>query len=88
MVRLAHTIVLLTAVCLSVTVAAAQSQARSSEDPVVLLAEAQAINGFWGDTLKPWHLKANYEMYDGNSQVTATGVFEEWWVAPDKWKRN
>jgi hypothetical protein len=88
MVRLVHTIVLIAAY-LSGTVAAAQSQAaHSSENPVVLLTEAQSMNGFWGDTLKPWHLKANYEIYDANNQVTATGVFEEWWGAPDTWKRS
>jgi TonB family protein len=57
-------------------------------DPVQLLTVAHEVNGLAGDDLKPWHLKANYDVLDKNNKVIATGVFEEWWAAKDKWRRS
>ena len=54
----------------------------------MLLATACASNGLAGEELKPWHLKAAYEIFDVRQKVTGTGVFEEWWAAKDKWKRS
>jgi TonB family protein len=58
------------------------------KDPEALLAAARASNGLEGDDLKPWHLKATYDVFDPYGKPLATGVFEEWWAGKDKWKRS
>lgn len=58
------------------------------KDPDALFAAALANNGLASDDLKPWHLKASYDILDHTNEVIATGVFEEWWAAKDKWKRS
>jgi Gram-negative bacterial TonB protein C-terminal len=74
----------MTAACISLSTAGAQSD----KDPLVLLAQVQATNGFSGDSLKPWHLKANYEVYNAANKIVATGVFEEWWLSQYHWRRS
>lgn len=32
--------------------------------------------------LKPWHLKASYQLYDDNGDATEHGSYEYWWVSP------
>jgi hypothetical protein len=81
-------VLLMTAAYISVSAAGAQSANPDSSNPLALLAQVQATNGFSGDSLKPWHLKANYELYDASSKVIATGVFEEWWLSQYHWRRS
>jgi TonB family protein len=38
--------------------------------------------------LQPWHLKASYDLFDDDGKPLAKGLFEEWWVAKDKWKQS
>lgn len=79
---------LMTAACISVSAAGAQSANPDANNPLALLAQVQATNGFSGDSLKPWHLKANYELSDATNKIVATGVFEEWWLSQDHWRRS
>ena len=76
--------------CVCVLAAGAQAPmaAPNLKDADALFAAALASNGLVGDDLKPWHLKASYDILDRNNKVIATGVFEEWWAAKDKWKRS
>jgi Gram-negative bacterial TonB protein C-terminal len=78
----------MTAACISVSAAGAQSANSDSTNPLALLAQVQATNGFSGDSLKPWHLKANYELYDAANKIVARGVFEEWWLSQHHWRRS
>jgi hypothetical protein len=77
-------VLLMTAAGISFLTAGAQSD----KDLLALLVQVQATNGFSGDSLKPWHLKANYELYDANNKFIATGVFEEWWLSQHHWRRS
>src|ERR1700722_14131944 len=77
-------VLLMTAACISVSTAGAQAD----RDLLAQLAQVQATNGFSGDSLKPWHLKANYELYDAANKFVARGVFEEWWLSQDHWRRS
>jgi Gram-negative bacterial TonB protein C-terminal len=88
MKRLLNSVLLMTGACISFSMAAAQSSIPDSNNLVALLAEVQATNGFSGDTLKPWHLKANYELYDATDKIIGKGVFEEWWGAQNQWRRS
>lgn len=66
----------------------AQTPTPDLKKPDALFAAGLASNGLVGDDLKPWHLKANYDIFDKKNTIIATGVFEEWWAAKDKWKRS
>jgi TonB family protein len=50
------------------------------KDPAALLALAAQQNGLEGPGLKPWHIKASYQLYDAKGNPTAKGTFEEWWA--------
>lgn len=43
-------------------------------------------------TLKPWHLKATYEIFDSDSQPKVQGTYEHWWASPkvyrNTWSRS
>jgi len=69
--------------------AAAQTQTPilDLKDPVALLAAARATNGLEGDGIKPWHLKASYELFDDGGKPLGQGLFEEWWAAKNKYRQ-
>ena len=52
-------------------------------DPRVLIAEARPLYDFADATLKPWHLKASYQLYDDKGNPGEQGTFEYWWASPD-----
>ena len=58
------------------------------KDPGTLMALAEKANGLGDPGLKPWHLKVSYDIFDGQDKLTGSGIFEEWWMAKDKWKRT
>ncbi len=74
--------------CMLAAGAQAPMAAPNLKDADALFAAAAESNGLYGDDLKPWHVKANYDILDHTNKVIATGVFEEWWAAKDKWKRS
>jgi hypothetical protein len=52
--------------------------------PDVLYASVFRSQGLDFPQVKPWHLKAHYSLLkDGKME---TGTFEEWWIAPQKYK--
>lgn len=55
-------------------------------DPKERLRLAMQRNGLAGNGLKPWHLKADYEVFDVNGKSATTGTFEAWWVSDTKYK--
>ena len=73
-------------VCSFVSLAVCQTPQLTPDfnNPDSLFAAAIASSGLGSDDLKPWHLKANYEILDRESKVIATGEFEEWRAAKDK----
>ena len=36
--------------------------------------------------MKPWHMKAKFQLYDEKGKPSATGTLEEWWAGPQLWK--
>src|SRR5579884_1978142 len=58
------------------------------KDPAAMLALAAAQNGLEAPDLKPWHLRATYQTFDEAGQTKDSGVFEEWWAGPKKYKRS
>jgi TonB family protein len=64
-------------------------QATTSEpaDPKALMLQAARLNGLTGDDLKPWHLKATYQLLGDDGKPTDQGTYEEFWVSSTKYKR-
>jgi TonB family protein len=53
---------------------------------------AAPLYDFTDPTLKPWHLKATYQLYDQEGKPAEQGTFEYWWASPkvyrSTWKRQ
>ncbi len=52
------------------------------KDPRAILAAAAPFYDFNDPALKPWHLKATYQLYDDKGNPAEQGTFEYWWVSP------
>jgi TonB family protein len=60
-----------------------QSSPGLPSDPRDVISEARPLYDFADATLKPWHLKASYQLYDDRGAPGEQGTFEFWWAAPD-----
>ena len=56
--------------------------ADAANDPRALLAAAFPLYDLNDATLKPWHLKASYQLYDLKGNPTEKGTWEYWWASP------
>jgi TonB family protein len=52
------------------------------KDPRGILAAAAPFYDFSSPELKPWHLKATYQLYDEKGKPSEQGVYEYWWASP------
>ncbi len=77
--------------------ACAQGQAAAPSAPSKpsINAQAHAIldkgikaAGFSAPDAQPWHIRANYSLFDPKGVAYETGVLEQWWSAPWAWRRN
>jgi len=57
-------------------------------NPKEYLQKAATLNGLTGADIKPWHLKATFDVYDDAGKVKDTGTYEELWVSPTKYKQE
>ncbi len=55
-------------------------------DPTAALLLASKANGLGGEELKPWYLKAHYQIYDAQGKPAAKGIFELYWAAKDHYR--
>jgi TonB family protein len=46
------------------------------------LHRATLLNSIDDATMKPWHLKLSFQLFDTKGQPTETGTIEEWWAGP------
>jgi TonB family protein len=56
------------------------------KSPAQFMQLAWQQNGLHGDNLKPWHVRATWQVLDNKGQPQKQGVWEEWWVSPHEWK--
>jgi TonB family protein len=56
------------------------------KDPREVFAAAAPYYGFSSSTLKPWHLKATYQLYDDNGTPTEQGTYEYWFASPQEYR--
>ena len=52
------------------------------KDPREVFAAAAPLYDFSDPALKPWHLKATYQLYDEKGNPAEKGTFEYWWASP------
>ena len=68
------------------TAAAAQApvatQPETPKDPRALLDAAAKHYDFDSPEMKPWHLKATYQLYDLKGDPAERGTWEYWWASP------
>ncbi|MDR3726176.1 MAG: energy transducer TonB [Terracidiphilus sp.] len=62
--------------------AAASAGPGLPKDPLEVLAEAAPFYDFKSAALKPWHMKATYQLYDVKGDPTEQGTYEYWWASP------
>jgi hypothetical protein len=53
------------------------------KEPAALLAAAAPLYDFTAADVKPWHLKASYQVSDDKGNSEGDGIFEYWWVSPE-----
>jgi TonB family protein len=56
------------------------------KEPREIFAAAAPFYDFNDAALKPWHLKASYQLYDGDGKPTEQGTFEYWWASPQVYR--
>jgi TonB family protein len=71
-----------TLVCAALGQAPADTAAKAPKDPRQLLLAARPAYDFDDASLKPWHLKGKYQLFDENGKPGEEGTYEYWWVAP------
>ena len=62
---------------------------RSAEpppNPEALLERAERVDGLHGEGLRPWHLRAHWQLIEGGTTSTDEGSFEEWWVSDHRFR--
>ena len=64
------------------------SPAGLPKDPVALLSLGLEENGLHSSTVRPWHIRGHYTLYDEKGKPEDQGVYEEWWVSPTRYKRS
>jgi len=64
------------------------SQPPLPTDATTLMSEAHEKNGLNSADVKPWHIRARYTVMSQDGKPQDAGVYEEWWFAPNKYKRS
>ncbi len=58
------------------------------KEPLAILRAAAPHYHFNDGSVKPFHLKATYQLYDNKGQPSEKGSFEYWWVSPEVNRRT
>lgn len=56
------------------------------KDPRAVFAAAAPFYDFSDPSLKPWHLKVGYQLYDETGKPNEQGMYEYWWASPDVYR--
>jgi TonB family protein len=58
--------------------------APDSRNGPAALAKAWPFYDFATDSVKPWHMKVLYSIYEAEGKHAQSGVYEYWWASPDR----
>jgi hypothetical protein len=64
----------------------AGSASQMPKDPKQLMLLAARTNGLSGESVKPWHLKASYTLYDSHGSASDQGTLEISWISDRQYK--
>lgn len=78
----------ITSVIIALTFGANKAPRPDAIDLLAWRDKEQNTNGLQSPNLPPWHLVVSYEQFDGDGDNINSGVFEEYWVGPNKYKRS
>jgi TonB family protein len=67
---------------------AEESKPVQTKDPRAVFAAAAPFYDFSDPALKPWHLKASYQLYDEKGKPTDQGTYEYWWASPKVYRSS
>lgn len=56
------------------------------KEPAAIFAAAAPLYDFAAPDMKPWHLKASYQLFDDKGQPTVQGTYEYWWASPGTYR--
>lgn len=56
------------------------------KDPHAVFESAVPFYNFGDAALKPWHLKATYQLYDDKGDPSEKGTYEYWWASPQAYR--
>jgi hypothetical protein len=51
------------------------------------LSKQKTLNGLESPDLLPWHIAVTYDQFDEDGDNVHSGVYEEYWIGPKKYKR-
>jgi TonB family protein len=57
-------------------------EAGASQTPRAVFASIAPYYDYMDPSLKPWHVKIDYQLYDQKGNPSENGVFEYWWASP------
>jgi hypothetical protein len=75
----------------SVTFSTATNKKAGATEAVDLpswLSKEEALTGLQSDDLRPWHIVVAYDQFDEDGDNINSGVYEEYWFGPKKYKRS
>ena len=52
------------------------------------LKDQQALSGMESPSLQPWHIVVAYEQFDEDGDKVHSGIYEEYWAGPKRYKRT
>ena len=58
------------------------------KDPQAIFAAARPLYDFSAPTVKPWHMKVSYQLYDESGKPSDPGTYEYWWASPDTYRSS
>lgn len=58
------------------------------KDPQAIFAAAAPLYDFSASTVKPWHMKVSYQLYDESGKPSDPGTYEYWWASPDTYRSS
>ncbi len=56
--------------------------------PAEIFAAAVPLYDFTSPTLKPWHMKVSYQLYDEKGASASKGSYEYWWISPERYRKT
>lgn len=76
-------VLFLTAVIQGLSQTASSDTPGLPKDPREVFAAAAPFYDFSSATLKPWRLKATYQLFDQHGKPSEQGIYEYWWASPN-----